>query len=31
MPTAADIQKLPVVRSLLRETFRWRTPVPFGR
>jgi cytochrome P450 len=31
MPNAADIQKLPVVRSLLRETFRWRTPVPFGR
>jgi Cytochrome P450 len=31
MPTAGDIQQLPVVRALLREVFRWRTPVPFGR
>lgn len=30
MPNAGDIQKLPVVRALLREVFRWRTPVPFG-
>ena len=31
MPTSDDIQQLPVVRALIRETFRWRTPVPFGR
>lgn len=31
MPTAADIQQLPIVRALIRETFRWRSPVPFGK
>jgi hypothetical protein len=30
MPTSEDIQKLPVVRALIREIFRWRSPVPFG-
>jgi hypothetical protein len=30
MPMAEDIQKLPVVRALIREVFRWRSPVPFG-
>merc|ERR1712225_124278 len=30
MPTSEDIQKLPIVRALIRETFRWRSPVPFG-
>jgi hypothetical protein len=30
MPNAVDIQNLPVVRAMIRETFRWRTPVPFG-
>jgi hypothetical protein len=30
MPTSQDIQKLPIVRALIRETFRWRSPVPFG-
>ena len=31
MPTAEDIQRLPLVRALIRETFRWRTPVPYGK
>jgi cytochrome P450 len=31
MPTPDDIPQLPVVRALIRELFRWRTPVPFGR
>lgn len=31
IPRAEDIQKLPVVRALIREVFRWRSPVPFGR
>jgi hypothetical protein len=30
MPMAEDIQKLPIVRALIREIFRWRSPVPFG-
>lgn len=30
MPTVNDIQQLPVVRALIREVFRWRSPVPFG-
>ncbi|KAL2062757.1 hypothetical protein VTL71DRAFT_5829 [Oculimacula yallundae] len=30
MPNADDIQNLPVVRALIREIFRWRSPVPFG-
>lgn len=31
MPTAGDIQQLPIVRAMMRETFRWRSPVPFGK
>lgn len=31
MPNAGDIPNLPIVRAMLRELFRWRTPVPFGR
>jgi len=30
MPDAGDIEKMPVVRALIRETMRWRSPVPFG-
>jgi len=30
MPTADDIQNLPVVRAIIREVFRWRSPVPYG-
>ena len=30
VPSMKDIQKLPVVRALIRETFRWRPPTPFG-
>ncbi|KAH9215873.1 cytochrome P450 [Leptodontidium sp. 2 PMI_412] len=30
MPTSEDIQNLPIVRALIREVFRWRSPVPFG-
>lgn len=30
MPSAADIQKLSIVRALIRELFRWRPPIPFG-
>lgn len=30
MPCIEDIQRLPVVRALIREVFRWRSPVPFG-
>ena len=30
MPTHDDIQKLPIVRAIIRETFRWRSPVPVG-
>lgn len=30
MPTADDIQQLPIVRALIRETFRWRSPIPFS-
>ncbi|CZT02199.1 related to cytochrome P450 2A12 [Rhynchosporium graminicola] len=30
MPNSDDIQNMPVVRALIREIFRWRSPVPFG-
>ncbi|KAK0117473.1 hypothetical protein ONS96_013303 [Cadophora gregata f. sp. sojae] len=30
MPSSEDIQRFPVVRALIREVFRWRSPVPFG-
>ncbi|MCJ1476564.1 hypothetical protein MMC13_005230 [Lambiella insularis] len=30
MPGHGDIQALPIVRAIIRETFRWRSPVPVG-
>ncbi|MCJ1436975.1 hypothetical protein MMC27_006358 [Xylographa pallens] len=30
LPTHSDIQKLPIVRAIIRETLRWRSPVPVG-
>jgi hypothetical protein len=30
-PQPGDMSKLPTVRALLRETFRWRPPVPLGK
>lgn len=31
MPMPADSQKLPTLCACIRETFRWRPPVPMGR
>jgi hypothetical protein len=30
-PEAGDMRKLPIVRALIREAFRWRPPVPLGK
>ena len=30
LPSVEDMERMPVVRALIRETFRWRSPVPFG-
>jgi len=30
-PQPADMSKLPTVRALIREAFRWRPPVPLGK
>jgi hypothetical protein len=31
VPSFSDMEKLPIVRALLREVFRWRPPVPLGK
>jgi hypothetical protein len=30
IPSFTDLEKLPTVRALIRESFRWRPPVPMG-
>jgi cytochrome P450 len=30
LPTFADAPRLPYVRAIIKEIFRWRSPVPFG-